>query len=141
MTSSFELKTQSARLATLLEWIHANEHQGGLFIGVGNSGGSGEIAYTLSTWGKETLFDGVVLAGGPPFSRLDYLCRPPTAAWSAQCPAFIPPLECGTPPCTAGAGNTLCSYLPSTLTEAELENDSILHPGADLHYGSLPVQR
>jgi hypothetical protein len=139
MTSSVEHKPQSARLAELLDWIHANTHQGGLFFGIGNSGGSGEIAYTLTAWGREDLFDGVVLAGGPPYSRLDYLCRPPTAAWSAQCPAFIPPLECGTPSCAASPGNVLCMYLPATLTEAELENDSILHPGADLDFGTLPV--
>jgi hypothetical protein len=139
MTSSFELRPQSARLGALLDWIAAQEVQGGLFFAVGNSGGAGEIAYTLTAWGKADLFDAVVLGAGPPFSRLDYLCRPPTAAWSAQCPAFAPPLECGIPNCTGQAENALCNYLPATLTPAELENDSILFPGADLSFGNLPV--
>jgi hypothetical protein len=139
MTSSFELKPQSARLAELLDWIWQNEHGGGLFMAVGNSGGAGEIAYALSTWNRAQLFDRIVMAGGPPFTRLDYLCRPPAPEWSAQCPSFVPPLECGVPSCTAGPHNSLCSYLPSSSTEAELHADSILHPGAETDYGGLQI--
>ena len=47
LTPGFQLKSLSERYAVLLDWIHANEHQGGLFFAVGNSGGSGEIAFAL----------------------------------------------------------------------------------------------
>jgi hypothetical protein len=139
ITSSFQLKPQSARLAALVDWIRQHVHQGGLFMAVGNSGGAGEIAYTLSTWNGEQSFDRVVMAGGPPFTRIDYLCRPAPPEWSAQCPGFLPPLACGLPSCTAGQVNILCNYLPTSLTESELHADSILHPGADTDYGALQV--
>jgi hypothetical protein len=133
------VKTQSARLAKLLVWLLANEHLGGLFFAVGNSGGGGEIAYSLTTWGQADLFDGVVLASGPPFTRLDYLCLPPDGTWGALCPGLVPPLACGGPPCTAPPGNPVCIGIPPNAPAAELIEQSLLHGGAVTDFGALSL--
>jgi hypothetical protein len=88
----------------------------------------------MTTWGREDLFDAVAFLGGPPYSRLDWLCLPPTAPWSAQCPAIFPTMECGVPPCTS-SGTPLCGGVLSQQTAAQLVADSILHPGADTDFG------
>lgn len=137
LSPSYELKSVSERLAVLLDWIVANEHPGGAFFAVGNSGGSGELAYVLTAWNREHLFDDVVLGSGPVFSRLDYLCLPPTAEWSALCPDLVPPLDCGVPPCTAPP-EPMCNLLVG-MSEAELIANSILYPGADTDFDSLDL--
>jgi hypothetical protein len=132
------LKENSERLAVLFDWIHANLHEGGSFFAVGTSGGAGEIGFSLTTWNREDLFDAVVLCSGPAFSRMDYLCQPPTPAWSALCPSFVPPLECGTPLCMAPEGDPICGTFIG-LSEAKLLENSVLHPGAVTDFGDLPL--
>ena len=137
VSTSSSLREQSERFAELSAWIRGNIHMGGIFCAVGNSGGAGEIAYTLSTWNAEALLDRAILCSGPSFSRLDYLCLAPSALWATLCPGIVPPgaLTCGTPPCMQAEGAPLCTgILPQNATAIELEADSILHPGADLDY-------
>lgn len=139
MTPDYELKRQSERFALVLDWIIANEFPGGLFFAVGNSAGSGEIAFSLTAWNRENLFDGVVLGAGPPFSRLDYLCLPPTLDWAALCPSFVRPLECGVPPCTATTTfDSLCGQV-SGMSAEEMLGNSVLFPGADTDFGTLDL--
>ena len=45
-----------------------------LMCAQGNSGGGLQIAYGLSVYGLEDLFDMVILTGGPPISKLDSNC-------------------------------------------------------------------
>ncbi len=135
LTPGYELKSLSERMAVLLDWILANVHQGGAFLAVGNSGGSGELGYTLTAWNREGLFDSVVLGSGPVFSRLDYLCLPPDREWDGMCPALVPPLDCGLPPCTAPA-QPFCVLLVGMSTQ-ELVDNSVLFPGADLSFGAM----
>lgn len=135
LTPGYQLKSLSERMAVLLDWIHANVHQGGAFLAVGNSGGSGELSYTLTAWNREALFDSVVLGSGPVFSRLDYLCLPPDGDWGALCPGLVPPLDCGLPPCTAPS-LPFCVLLTDMSTD-ELVANSVLFPGADLSFGGL----
>lgn len=132
------ITAESSRLPELLDWIHANQHQGGLFFAIGNSGGAGELGYALTTWGREVLFDAVAFLGGPPYSRLDLMCLPPSGAWNTQCPAIFPTMECGVPPCS-GESTSLCGGVLSQLTAAELLAESILHPGADTDFGGTPM--
>jgi hypothetical protein len=130
------VREQSARYATLLTWVHDQLHTTGVFCASGNSAGSAEIAYALTTWGAGSLLDAAALSGGPPLSRLDYLCEdPPGAAWTVQCVSIVPPgaLSCATWECTA-SGTNLCSLLPPGATSQELEADSILHPAAQLDF-------
>ncbi len=139
VSPSYQLASVSERLAVLLDWIHLNVHQGGAFFAVGNSGGSAELAYTLTTWNREGLFDAVVFGSGPTFTRLDYLCLAPPPAWSALCASLVPELECGMPLCTQPASpDSLCSELASK-PGVDLLQDSILHPGADLSFPGVDL--
>jgi len=140
-TTETSVKDQSARYATLLAWVRDNLHTGGVFCASGNSGGSAEVAYALTTWGADDLIDAAVLTGGPPLSRLDYLCTdPPTAAWATQCAAIVPPgaLACGAWECSTPSA-PVCAVPPPGATPEELEEDSVLHPLAVLDYPTTLV--
>ena len=135
------IKEQSARYATLLTWVRDNLHTTGVFCASGNSAGSAEIAYALTSWGADALIDAAVLSGGPPLSRLDHLCtNPPSAAWAAECAAIVPPgaLSCGPWECQS-ATLIVCPFLPPAATPQELEEDSILHPLAELDFPTTAV--
>ncbi len=90
-------RLQSARFIGMLRWIAQTYPQRPL-VALGNSGGSGEIAYALTTWGAgagsqicpETL-DAAVLGSGPPFSRIDYsCCGTAHCGWPTSCSAVVP---------------------------------------------------
>lgn len=135
------VRRQSCRYATLLTWIHANVHTTGLFCATGNSGGSAEIGYALTTWGRDALLDVAVPTGGPPMARLDWLCASPgSPAWPAQCATVMPAgvMECGAPACTLGE-HPVCVSCSATPTLADLHADSILHPGATLDFPTTRV--
>ena len=78
---------QHAQAVTaLLEFIQSAIHVGGAGVAfrlVGNSGGSGAIAYGLANWGLHTLTDRVVLCSGPPMVDMTKSCASPPD------PAFI----------------------------------------------------
>jgi hypothetical protein len=136
-TTDEDPRRQSSRYAALLQWVHDNVHTTGAFVATGNSGGAGEIAYALTTWGAGDLLDVAVLSGGPPLSRLDWLCGdPPSPEWAATCASIVPPgeLTCGTTVCTPDAGITLCGFLPASPAAGELEESSILHADAELSF-------
>jgi hypothetical protein len=66
----------SCRWATLAQWVHDNVRAGSTpLCATGNSGGAGVIAYALSRFGEDSIFNLVVPTGGPPFTRIDYGCR------------------------------------------------------------------
>jgi hypothetical protein len=68
-------------------------------------------------------------------ARLDYLCLNPPE-WRAQCVAIVPAnvMECGHPACNVQPGGSVCTACNPNPTPADLEADSILHPGATLAY-------
>ena len=135
------IKQQSARYATLLEWVDDNVHTTGSFNATGNSGGSSEIAYALTTWNGANLLDTVVLTSGPPHSRLDYFCDSPASAeWAAICATIVPAgvMQCGIPICTRNL-SPLCSVLPQNPAPGELEEDSILHSAAILDFPGTDI--
>lgn len=134
---------QSHRYATLLSWVRKNHYDGGVMCAVGNSGGAGEIGYALTTWGRSNLLDVAVLCGGPPFSRIDYMCGFPTEpAWQSQCLKLVPAgvMECGIPMCAAAVGSASCQRTVSVgTTAAAMYADSILHPSPLVHFPSTRV--
>lgn len=140
-TTGEDLIQQAGRHATLLTWIHDNLHGGGAFCATGNSAGSGELAYALTHWERGSILDVVVLSGGPPFARVDYLCANPVPAeWSGLCASVVPPgvLTCGTPDCALDAGVVVCPYFPTTAEE--LEDASLLGASADLDFSDTIVR-
>lgn len=135
------VRRQSCRYATLLTWVHATFHTQGAFCATGNSGGSGEICYALSTWGRDAILDVAVPTGGPPMGRLDLLCG--TAInWPVPCQALPPAhvMACQ-PACTVAPTNPVCNSCSSSATAAELRADSILHGAADLDYPATRVHQ
>ena len=86
-TASAGIKTAAARPASVLRWIwgeptlHASSRAKG-FCGQGHSGGSGQLAYALATYGMGDYLDYVNELAGPPFARIDLGCDPaaPTTA-------------------------------------------------------------
>ncbi len=69
------LKASACRYATLATWIYNNQHTAGEpFCATGNSGGASEMAYALSQFGRESIFDLIVPTAGPPMSRVDIGC-------------------------------------------------------------------
>ncbi|HVO79613.1 MAG TPA: hypothetical protein VMT28_02715 [Terriglobales bacterium] len=65
----------ACRWATAAKWIHDNIGSANTaFCATGNSAGAGAIAYALSRYGEDSIFNFVQPTGGPPFSRIDYGC-------------------------------------------------------------------
>ena len=130
-------RMQSCRYATLLQYLHQNEHPGGAFCATGNSGGSAEIAYALTTWGMGSLLDVAVLTGGPPLARLDLTCN---AGWN--CTGLVQPgiLTCGPLTCTRTTSQACFGCGPHP-TAQQLHADSILHPNATLSFPGTRVHQ
>jgi uncharacterized protein (TIGR03437 family) len=141
VTSEGGFRKQSCRYATLLTWIRDRIHTQGKFVVSGNSGGSAEIGYALTTWQRGDIIDLAVPTSGPPISRLDYGCtNPPPSEWLTLCTGILPPgsLEC-TPICSYGAGRGVCNQASSAPTLEILRNDSVVHPDAVLNYSKTRV--
>ncbi|HVO81128.1 MAG TPA: hypothetical protein VMT28_10375 [Terriglobales bacterium] len=65
----------SCRWATAAKWIHDNLLSANTALcATGNSGGAAAIAYALSRYGEDSIFNFVQPTGGPPLSRIDYGC-------------------------------------------------------------------
>lgn len=134
------VRRQSCRYATLLTWVHDNIHTTGAFCASGNSGGSGELSYALTTWGRGDILDVAVPTGGPPMARLDFLCLNPPE-WQNLCASIVPPevMSCGQPACTVQPNNQVCISCSGSATLQDLHADSILHPGAVLDFPTTRV--
>lgn len=140
-TTGTSVKQQSRRYALLLEWIDQNLHDQGALAVSGNSGGAAEIGYALTTWGQAARIDVAVPSSGPVMSRLDYLCAAvPPPAWATQCPLLVPPgaLSCGARACSDPTA-PVCPFVDPEATPEELEQDSVLHSGAQLDFGATSV--
>jgi len=136
VTSEGGLKKQACRYATLLTWVHDTLHTGGKFVATGNSGGSAEIGYALTAYGRGSILDVAIPTSGPPTARLDYVCAAqPTEEWTNLCASIIPKgqVECKVG-CMLGPGNGVCKQVSATPTTEQLLNDSVVHPGAVFNY-------
>jgi hypothetical protein len=140
------LVKESCRYATLLTWIHDNIHTGGKFVATGNSGGSAEIGYALTSWGRAAILDLAVPTSGPPTARLDYACvNQATPQWASLCASIIPAntMQCTTETCilgapppapTAAATDNVCTQVSPQPTLEQLWDDSVVNPDAVLNY-------
>ncbi len=141
-TSEGGLVKESCRYATLLTWVHDNLHKGGKFVATGNSGGSAEISYALTTWGRGDILDVAIPTSGPPLGHLDYACvKQASPEWASLCSTIVPKgvMECGTPGCLLGPANGVCTQVSKTPTQQQLLEDSVMHPGAVLNYPKTKV--
>jgi hypothetical protein len=135
------LKKESCRYATLLTWVHDHLHKEGKFVATGNSGGSAEIGYAMTTWQRGDILDLAIPTSGPPIARLDYACvKEASAEWAPICASIVPKgkMEC-TPTCTLGTSNDVCKQVSATPTLEQLHDDSVMHPGALLDYPKTRV--
>lgn len=130
------LRRESCRYATLLTWVHDSVHVVGALCATGNSGGSAEVGYALTTWGRGDILDLAVPTSGPAVARLDYACKSiASAEWSALCQSIVPPGSMSSqPPCLLSPSNGVCRQCGDTPTDEELRLDSVAHDDADLHY-------
>lgn len=136
VTQEGGLKREACRYATLVTWIHDTLHRGGKFVATGNSGGSAEIGYALTTYGRASILDVAIPTSGPPTARLDYTCAGrPSEEWSKLCASIVPAgaIECK-PGCMLGPGNGVCQQVSRQPTAEQLLDDSVVHPGAVLDY-------
>jgi hypothetical protein len=136
VTQEGGLKPQACRYATLLTWIHGTVHRGGKFVATGNSGGSAEIGYALTTYGRGAILDLAIPTSGPPVARLDYTCAAQaTPEWAALCASIVPAgaMQCK-PGCMLGPDNGVCKQVSPQPTPAQLLEDSVVHPDAVLDY-------
>jgi len=127
--------------ATLLTWVHKNLHKGGEFVATGNSGGSAEIGYALTSWRRGDILDLAIPSSGPPTARLDYACvKQASPEWASLCSTIVPSgvMDC-TPGCILGPSNGVCTQLTSQPTPQQLHADSVVNPDAVLNYPKTRV--
>lgn len=140
-TAEGGLVKESCRYATLLTWIHDHLHKEGKFVATGNSGGSAEISYALTTWGRGDILDVAIPSSGPPLGRLDYACaRQASPEWASLCASIVPKgvMECEST-CMLGPANGVCKQVVAQPTTEQLLEDSVMHPGAVVNYPRTKV--
>jgi hypothetical protein len=67
------LRKESCRYASLLTWVRDHLHRGGKFVATGNSGGSAEIGYAMTTWQRGDILDLAIPTSGPPIAGSTWL--------------------------------------------------------------------
>jgi hypothetical protein len=140
-TAEGGLVKESCRYATLLTWVHDHIHKEGKFVATGNSGGSAEISYALTTWGRGDILDVAIPSSGPPLGRLDYACtKEASPEWASLCASIVPKgvMECEST-CMLGPANAVCKQVVAQPTTGQLLEDSVMHPGAVLNYPGTKV--
>src|ERR1017187_7693556 len=133
-TNEGGLKNEACRYATLLTWVHDHLHKGGKFVATGNSGGSAEIGYALTSWGRGDILDLAIPTSGPPTARLDYVCvKQASPEWTALCSSIIPKgvMECPST-CLLGPANGVCTQVTTQPPPEQLLADSVVHANAVL---------
>ncbi len=81
LTGPGGVRRLACRYATVAQWVYQNIHNSNTsapMCATGNSGGSGVIAYALTDYGLDSIFAMVEETSGPPMSRLDEACLPPS---------------------------------------------------------------
>ena len=82
LTGPGGIRRAACRYATAAQWVYQNIHNSNTsapLCATGNSGGSGAIGYALNDYGMDSIFSFVETTSGPPMSRLDLGCAPPSS--------------------------------------------------------------
>ncbi|MGA2298511.1 MAG: T9SS type A sorting domain-containing protein [FCB group bacterium] len=135
------MRRESCRYATLLLWIYNNIYKKGAFVISGNSGGSAEIGYALTSWGMDNIVNLAVPTSGPAVARLDYACPgTPTDEWKSISDTIIP---AGAMTCTPGISlsptDGVCRQCGGTPTVQDWIYDGVVHPGGLMNYPKTKV--
>lgn len=162
INGSTSLERSACRYATLLTWIHGRPQLHDLasqaFCAVGQSGGSTEIGFALSTFDLDDRLDLAVLTGGPPHGRMDGGCNASTN-WQSICNQNLESL--GVCP-QQGPNQHTCLYSSQSITQnvdsafelnpppddtpcvnadtPVLRANSVLSPGADVDHPQTRVE-
>ncbi len=140
--AGYSIREAAQRGALVADWVMTTGGTGGglqgPFRAYGNSGGAAEVAYGLTSYGMGDRWDRVVLGGGPPMTRLQYLCAsPPPAAWLQEAEAALQPyasqFTCS--PMTWTDPATVVCPVISGVAPGALAEASVLHPGATTSFG------
>ncbi len=98
LTGPGGVRRLACRYSTVAQWVYQNIHNSNTaapLCATGNSGGAAAIGYALSDYGLDSIFSMVEATSGPPMSRLDQACLPPTNSICTQqsftCNAGDPP--------------------------------------------------
>jgi hypothetical protein len=93
-TPASGIKTAGCRPATIIDWVfheptlHAAS-RALAFCGEGHSAGSGQLSYSLTTYGLAGELDYVNLISGPPFARIDLGCDGDAVQTAQVCNASV----------------------------------------------------
>jgi hypothetical protein len=113
------------------------------FCGIGFSGGSGALSYSLAHYGAGQELDFVALAAGPPFARLDYGCAPQTYEGPPRrlCDALPDaPLQLPASLVDPWSNTWTCGEeRPHPDDLARWKADSVISPGADFSWPRTKV--
>jgi hypothetical protein len=90
-TTGKGIKQAGCRPATVFRWIFDNIHGGSKtagFCGMGASGGTAAMLYSIASYGLKDVWDYLQLAAGPTPARIDYGCNPSSYTAGARnlCP-------------------------------------------------------
>ncbi len=156
--------TPSCRYASLIGHLSRTIARGRPLCAAGNSGGSSEVAYSLTRWNGAELLSLVSLSGGPPMARLDVgcfgdealpgwrgRCEQEWARTQNECPRSVVPActlrdraSAAAPGLVDSAYATEADATPCTRGSAEtgrrLGDDSIASPSARFDFPSTRVR-
>jgi len=135
------LKLMAGRCATAFEWIRDNRASASM-VGVGNSGGSDQLARALASHGAGDWLQRAVLCSGPPVTDMTVACVSPVPpAWTTS--ATLRMTIAGFDPTqyslTGATGSFACQACqgkgPGMLAE-----DNVLHTGAVTNYPTTDLR-
>jgi hypothetical protein len=92
--NSVGMDSMACRPATVARWVYDTFHQANPslpYCAVGHSNGASEVAYSMTLYGLDQIFDEAVLESGPNFSLLEYGCIRTTG----QSALFLPRTDRG----------------------------------------------
>jgi hypothetical protein len=140
-------------VATLYQWIFENVHKSDRttgFCGQGTSGGSASLAYSMTQYGLDALFDYTMLVAGPAVTRMDLGCdiaswngkQPSPAMCASSLPAVVFPLPASAIDGMEDTTTCDCSNQPSCVSSSDLAkwtDDSTVSATARYSYPNTSV--
>jgi hypothetical protein len=141
--STGDIKKAACRPATVFQWVFDNVHGGSRstgFCGIGSSGGTAALSYSLAAYGMKGSFDYAMLLAGPTPARIDYGCDPSsyTGGPRSLCPLLTNAPWMYTPGVQSIAdgwtGTHTCGGAAGAGDIAAWQADQLLSAGDDFDY-------